>query len=65
MAVPSDGSYNVPKGLVFSFPVTISKSGEYAIVQGLPMNNFARDKMKLTIQELEQEKEAVMALINK
>jgi malate dehydrogenase len=65
MAVPSDGSYGVPRDLVFSFPVTISTQGDYSIVQGLNMNSFAQEKMKLTIQELEQEREAVMALINK
>lgn len=47
MAVPSDGSYNVPKGLVFSFPVTI-ENGEWKIVQGLSWDDFAKEKIAIT-----------------
>lgn len=62
MGVISDGSYGVPKGLVFSFPVTI-KNGEYTIVQGLKWDDFAKEKIRLTTQELEQEKETVLSLL--
>jgi len=55
MAVVSDGSYHIPKGLVFSFPVTI-KNGEWEIVQGLPFNDFAKQAIKVTTEELEQER---------
>ena len=62
MAVPSDGSYDVPKGLIYSFPVTI-KNGEWKIVQGLDIDDFSREKMKATQNELEEEREAVKDLI--
>jgi malate dehydrogenase len=62
MGVVSDGSYGVPKGLVFSFPVTI-KNGEYSIVQGLVWDEFAKEKIRITTQELEQEKDTVLSLL--
>jgi len=54
MAVPSDGSYGVPKGIVYSFPC-ICAGGEYKIVQGLKPNAFIRNLMDKTAQELEDE----------
>ena len=62
MAVPSDGSYGVPEGLMFSFPVTIS-DGRYEIVQGLAIDDFSRQKMDATMGELEGERDAVKDLI--
>lgn len=47
MSIPSDGSYGIPKGLMFSFPVTIS-GGEYKIVQGLQFDEFAKGKIAIT-----------------
>ncbi|KAL3828251.1 hypothetical protein ACJIZ3_017053 [Penstemon smallii] len=55
MGVYSDGSYNVPKGLIYSFPVTC-KNGEWSIVQGLSIDEFSRKKLDLTAQELSEEK---------
>ncbi|KAK4405883.1 malate dehydrogenase [Sesamum angolense] len=55
MGVYSDGSYNVPAGLIYSFPVTC-KNGEWSIVQGLPIDEFSRKKLDLTAQELSEEK---------
>jgi malate dehydrogenase len=55
MAICSDGSYNVPKGLIYSFPVTC-KGGEWSIVQGLKINEFSQKKLDLTTQELQEEK---------
>jgi len=55
MGVCSDGSYGVPKGLIYSFPVTCSK-GTWKIVQGLKINDFSKEKMKLTAEELIAEK---------
>jgi len=63
MAVVSDGSYGVPEGLVFSFPVTCN-NGEYTIVQGLTLNDFAKEKIRITTEELQQEQTTVTALIN-
>ncbi len=62
MAVPSDGSYDIPEGLVYSFPVTCS-DGDYDIVQGLDLNEFSRSMMMVTQQELEEERDMVKHLL--
>ncbi|MCH8954791.1 malate dehydrogenase [candidate division KSB1 bacterium] len=62
-AVPSDGSYNIDEGLLFSFPVTSDGQGNYAIVQGLPWSDFAKEKIALTTQELRDEKAMVEDLL--
>jgi len=62
MAVPSDGSYGIPEGIVYSFPVTV-KDGNVSIVQGLDINEFARGKMDATLQELVAEKETAFSLV--
>ena len=62
MAVPSDGSYEVPPGLMYSFPVTI-RDGRHEIVQGLAIDAFSRAKMDATREELESERDAVKDLI--
>ena len=61
MAVPSDGSYGVPEGLISSFPVTV-KDGEYSIVQGLELNDFSRAKIDASVAELVDERNAVTEL---
>ncbi|XP_023006038.1 malate dehydrogenase [Cucurbita maxima] len=55
MGVYSDGSYNVPAGLMYSFPVTC-RNGEWSIVQGLSIDEFSRKKLDLTAEELTEEK---------
>lgn len=55
MGVYSDGSYNVPSGLIFSFPVTC-QNGEWKIVQGLSIDEFSRKKLDATADELSEEK---------
>jgi len=60
-AIPSDGSYGVPEGLVSSFPVTAS-GGEWGIVQGLELDGFARERIGASVAELIEEREAVRAL---
>lgn len=62
MAVPSDGSYGIAEGLMYSFPVTIA-GGRYAIVQDLAIDDFSRGKMDATMAELESERDAVKDLI--
>ena len=62
-AVPSDGSYGVEKGLIFSFPVTSDGAGGYAIVQGLAWSDFAREKVAITENELKEEKGVVADLL--
>jgi malate dehydrogenase len=61
MAVPSDGSYEVPEGLISSFACTVS-NGAYEIVQGLQINDFSRGKIDASVAELVEEREAVRAL---
>ena len=61
MGVPSDGSYDIPEGLVYSFPVTCSK-GNYKIVQGLEISDFSRSMMTATQEELEEERDMVKHL---
>jgi malate dehydrogenase len=62
MAVPSDGSYGVEKGLIFSFPVTCDK-GTYKVVQGLKINDFSQTMLKNTEKELAEEREMTQALL--
>ncbi|QXE35121.1 malate dehydrogenase [Streptomyces sp. GMY02] len=61
MGIPSDGSYGVPEGLISSFPVT-AKDGAYEIVQGLEINEFSRTRIDASVQELQEERDAVRAL---
>ncbi|GAB6025038.1 Malate dehydrogenase, cytoplasmic [Chamberlinius hualienensis] len=62
MGVYSDGSYGVPAGVMYSFPVTIGADRNWKIVQGLPVDDFARDKMTVTGTELLEEKEEAFAV---
>ena len=62
MGVPSDGSYGIEEGLMYSFPVTCA-GGQYSIVQDLPVDNFSRDKMDVTAAELKEEQDAVRPLL--
>jgi len=61
MAIRSDGSYDVPEGLVSSFPVTCS-DGAYSIVQGLRINDFSRERIDASARELSEEREAVRGM---
>jgi malate dehydrogenase len=57
MAVPSDGSYGIPEGILYGFPVTCDpNTKDWSIVQGLAINDFAKEKMSVTLKELEEEK---------
>ena len=62
MGIPSDGSYGITEGLIYSFPVTC-KGGEYEIVQGLEVSDFSREKMDATMKELEEERDEVKDLL--
>jgi malate dehydrogenase len=61
MAVPSDGSYGVPEGLISSFPC-VCKNGEYKIVQGLDIDAYSRGKIDASVAELVEERDAVREL---
>ncbi|WP_025772127.1 malate dehydrogenase [Thioalkalivibrio sp. HK1] len=62
MGIVSDGSYGIPEGLIYSFPVTI-RDGEYRIVPDLAIDEFSRTKMDATKTELEEERDAVRDLL--
>jgi malate dehydrogenase len=57
MGVPSDGSYGIEAGLIYSFPVAIKPNRTYTIVQGLEISSFARAKLDATMQELIEERD--------
>ena len=62
MGVASDGSYGIPRDVMYGFPVTTA-NGEYTLVQGLPIDDFSREKMNATLKELEEERAGVAALL--
>jgi malate dehydrogenase len=61
MAIPSQGAYGVPEGIISSFPVTTS-GGSYEVVEGLDINEFSRARIDATANELVEEREAVNQL---
>jgi len=62
MAVPSDGSYGVREGVYYSYPV-VCRDGGFEIVQDLPINDFSRERMRKTGEELFEEREGVSDLL--
>ncbi|MFZ1325675.1 MAG: malate dehydrogenase, partial [Candidatus Contendobacter sp.] len=62
MSVPSDGSYGIAEGVIYSYPC-VCKNGDYQIVQGLAVDEFSREKMKATEQELREERASVEELL--
>ncbi|MCC6505602.1 MAG: malate dehydrogenase [Aquimonas sp.] len=62
MGIPSDGSYGIPKDVMFGYPVTC-KDGKYEIVQGLEIDEFSRDRINFTLNELEEERSGVAHLL--
>ena len=62
MGIPADGSYGVEPGIIYSYPVRIT-GGCYEIVHGLEINDFSRDRMQITEQELREERAAIAHLL--
>jgi malate dehydrogenase len=62
MAVPSDGSYGIPEGVVYSYPC-VCRGGDYEIVQGLAVDDWSREKLEATDRELREERSAVESLL--
>ncbi|NLZ12002.1 malate dehydrogenase [Neopusillimonas aromaticivorans] len=62
MGIPSDGSYGIPEGIVYGFPVT-TQNGEYTLVQGLEIDAFSRERMDNTLNELLEERDGVKDLL--
>jgi malate dehydrogenase len=63
ICIPSDGSYGIEKGLIFSFPIKTDGKGGYEIVHGLTHNEFSQGKIKATENELKEERDAVKELL--
>lgn len=62
MGIMSDGSYGIPEGFIYSFPVRIdAATKDWSIVQGLPIDDFSREKLTVTLKELEEEKGEALA----
>ena len=62
MAIPSDGSYGISEGIIYSFPVTC-QNGVYSIVQNLEIDDFSKESMEITEKELLDEKAAIEHLL--
>lgn len=62
MAVQSDGSYGIPKGLICSFPVIV-ENGKYRIVKDQPINSFLQGLIDKTVKELVDERSAIEHLL--
>ena len=62
-AVISDGSYGVPEGIIFGFPLRTDANGKISIVQDLPLSDYAKEKIKITTEELLEEKGDISELL--
>ena len=62
MAIPSDGSYGISEGIMFSYPI-LSSGGDYSIVQGLDLDEFSLESIKASEKELLEEREAIKHLL--
>ncbi len=62
MGIPSDGSYGIPEGIMYGYPVTCS-GGSYQIVPGIDISEFSRGKMQATLKELQEERDGVKHLL--
>jgi len=64
MGIPSDGSYGIPEGVIYGYPVTC-KSGAFQIVKGIEVSEFSRKRMDATLKELHEERDGVKHLLGK
>ena len=64
MGIPSDGSYGIPEGVLYGYPVTC-KGGKYEIVKGIEISDFSRKRMDATLKELHEERDGVKHLLGK
>jgi len=62
MGIPCDGQYGIPNDTMFGFPVTTA-NGEYQVVDGLPIDDFSRERINLTLKELQEEQDGVKHLV--
>jgi malate dehydrogenase len=64
MGIPSDGSYGIPEGVIYGYPVTC-KGGSYQVVKGIEVSEFSRKRMEATLKELHEERDGVKHLLGK
>jgi malate dehydrogenase len=62
MGIPSDGSYGIPEGVIFGYPVTC-QGGKFEIVKGIELSDFSKQRIALTHQELQEERDGVKTLL--
>jgi malate dehydrogenase len=62
MGIPADGSYGIPEGVLYGYPVTC-KGGNYEIVKGIEISDFSRKRMDATLKELHEERDGVKHLL--
>jgi malate dehydrogenase len=62
MGIPSDGSYGIPEGVIYGYPVTCG-GGKYRIVKGIPISDFSRARMEATLAELHEERSSIVSLL--
>ena len=62
MGIPSSGQYGIPEDVMYGYPVTCA-NGEYSVIEGLEIDDFARERMNLTLAELEEERAAIKHLL--
>jgi len=63
MGVPSDGTYGIPEGVIFGYPVTC-RAGQYQIVKGVEISEFSRKRIDATLKELHEERDSVKQLLS-
>jgi malate dehydrogenase len=64
MGVPSDGSYGIPEGVIYGYPVT-TRAGQYQVLKGIEISDFSRKRMDATLKELHEERDGVKHLLGK
>ena len=62
MGIPADGSYGIPEGVIYGYPVTC-KAGRYEIVKGIDISDFSRSRMQATLKELHEERDSIKHLL--
>ena len=62
MGIPSDGSYGIPEGVMYGYPVSC-RNGKYEIVKGIEVSDFSKVRMQATLKELHEERDSVKHLL--
>jgi malate dehydrogenase len=63
MGIPSDGSYDIPEGIIYGYPVTC-RDGRYEIVKGIELSDFSKARMQATLKELHEERDSIKQLLS-